>query len=113
MSRRYVYVNLKDQPIFGVAAHNPPVTGGTVIAEFWSAETDHAKLLAEAERVTPPFRIEYRPGTAWEPVDVFPAGQGGLDAALTWAGAQADLGAPVRVIVGETVIREWPAARSA
>jgi hypothetical protein len=109
MAVRYVYVNLKDSPTFGVAAHDPPVTGGIVVGRFESRETDHQRLLELAGLYTAPFRVEYRRGQAWELTDTFPASQDGLDAALTWGGAQARLVKPARIMAGETLVHEWPA----
>jgi hypothetical protein len=109
MSVRYVYVNLKDSPVFGVTAHNPPVTGGIVVGWFESPETDHGRLLELAGLYAPPFRVEYRRGQSWALTDTFPASQDGLDAALTWGGAQARMVKPARIMAGDTLVHEWPA----
>ena len=42
--RYYVYVIVSPRPILSVSTHNLPVTGGVIIGEFDSDETDLRKL---------------------------------------------------------------------
>jgi hypothetical protein len=108
--RYYVYAIVSPRPILSVSTHNPPVTGGVVIGEFDSDETDLRKLHELAQHHAPPLRIEASKGQSWTLCESFAENESNLDEALMMASAFARVDGSVRLIAGDTVLRTWRSA---
>lgn len=99
MKTRYAFADPKAPPRIGVAASNPPMTGGVVFDTFELDGTDQEALRVVEERNTP-LRVERFEQGSWQPyAEEYAATDSGYDEARMFIQAIEGIGGgPVRLV---------------